>query len=206
VAIAAAVVLALSGQGMVKGSWVGVGLAGLGFVLFGRDRGERPAELAGALLCLGAIAGFIGTTPALSEIVQLLPGLIGLLVLAGALVPIHGQRSRALVKAGAAGLFTSVVLAGLFRAVGLWLLLAAGVGVIVAWDASEHAIGVGEQLGEVASSWRCELPHVAATVGVGIVGVVATVAMHRFGSDDLSLSAFLMLCLAMLLLTAAIRS
>lgn len=212
VVVAAAVILVLSGPRIATAQWVGAELAGLAVVALGAlaaRRGHRTVGIAvglvGTVVCVGAIAGFAAGTAALSETLELLPAFLGLAVLTAALVPVRGDGSRLLVKAGSAGLFAAVVLAGLFQSAGLTLLLVAAVGSIVAWDAGEHAIGVGEQLGARASTWRCELPHIAATALVGVLGALTIFAVRGVANDSLSLPAFAMVFVAMVLLTVALR-
>jgi len=209
VAVAAAVVVALSGARPSVGQWVLVELLGLGAVVAGviGYRSGRQAvgvavALVGCLVCVGAIGGFVAGSPTLSETLRLLPGFLGLAVLTAALV---GEGSRALVKAGTGGLFAAVLLAGLFQAGELTLLLGTAVGAIVAWDAGEHAIGVGEHLGTQASTWRCELPHIAATALVGFVGAIAIFVVRGVANDGLSLPTFAMVFVAMVLLVVALR-
>ena len=206
VALGAGLVLALAEQRLAILAWVGLLVGGIGAGAYAARHDERPVGGVGALVGLGAITGFLTTTAALSEIVLLLPGLVGLGVLGAGLAPVRGGRARLLVKAGAAGLFGTVVLAGLFRSGEPSVVLLAGVGAVVAWDAGEHAIGVGEQLGPAASTWRCELPHVVATALVGVGGTVAILASREVGAASLSLPAFVMVFVALLLFTVALRS
>lgn len=212
VVVSAAVVVALSGPRVSVGQWVVAELVGLGAVAAGVlwYRGGRrgvgaAVVLVGVAVAAGALAGFAAGSPAPAETVRLLPGLLGLAVLTAALVPVRDSGARWLVKAGAGGLFAAVVLAGLFEAAPLTVLLGTAVGAIVAWDSGEHAIGVGEQLGTRASTWRCELPHIAATALVGVVGSVAVVGVRSVANDGLSLPAFVMVFLAVVLLVAALR-
>lgn len=212
VAVTAAVVLALSGSRTAIGPWVGLELVGLGVAavgVVGRRRGHSLLGVAGVVVGVAiaavAVGGFLTRTPALSETIRLLPGLVGVAVLAAALLPVRGDGSRLLVKAGAAALFAAVLLAGLFQTADLTLLLGATVGTVVAWDAGDNAVGIGEQLGRPARTWRLEVSHLVATAGVGVAGSIAVVAIRRAVATGLSLPAFAMVFLAVLLLLGALR-
>jgi len=92
--------------------------------------------------------------------IQSLPAMLGVAVLAAALVPVRGTGSRSLVKLGVGFVFCSVLLAGFFQSVNPDHLLGATAASVVAWNAGEQAIGLGEQLGRSATTWRLELVHV----------------------------------------------
>ncbi|MBX0324295.1 hypothetical protein EGH21_14795 [Halomicroarcula sp. F13] len=212
VTAAAAVLLALAGDATGVGTWLVVELVGLGIVGLGAAAyrtGYRvvglPLGLVGAAVCAVAIGGFGSQGGPLSELLRLVPGFLGLAVLAAALVPVRGDGSRSLVKLGAGGLFACVVLAGLFQTADLTLLLGTAVGTIVAWDAGEHAIGVGEHLGRGATTWRLEASHVLATTLVGAVGAAVVLFARGFANDGLSLASFAMVFVALVLLTVALR-
>ena len=212
VAVAAGVVAAVAGPDVAVERWLGlelVGLAVLAAGAVGYRRGRRVVGVVGALVGVavsgGAVAGFLGEPLPTSELLRVLPGLLGVAVLAAALVPVRGEGSRLLVKAGAGGVFAAVVLAGLFQTTGLPVLLGTAVGSVVAWDAGDHAIGVGQQLGRRATTWRGEVTHVVGTAVVGVAGVVAVVAARSVADDGLSLTAFALVFLALVLLAAALR-
>ncbi|MDS0279879.1 hypothetical protein NDI85_19020 [Halomicroarcula sp. S1AR25-4] len=212
VTAAVAVLLALAGEGTGVGTWLAVELAGLGAVTLGAvayRTGYRivglPVALVGGVVCAVAIGGFGSQSGPLSELLRLLPGFLGLAVLAAALVPVRGDGSRSLVKLGTGGLFACVVLAGLFRTADVTLLLGTAVGTIVAWDVGEHAIGVGEQLGRRATTWRLEATHAVGTALVGVASVAVVHFARGFANDGLSLASFAMVFVAVVLLTVALR-
>jgi hypothetical protein len=95
-------------------------------------------------------------------------GVLGLvLLLAGVL---RGRRSA--VAGGAVALFGGVLLAGLLDATPELLLLAAAAS-LVAWDAAEHAVGLGEAVGRRADARGALVVHTAgsgllATLGAGV--------------------------------------
>jgi hypothetical protein len=154
---------------------VGVAALASGFGLWRRDW-----KIAGALVGTLGVAGFVGALglafaeiAGMSGLIRLVPGLIGVLVLALALVPVRGSGSRTLVKVGTGLIFLGVLASGIFNAVSLGVLLLAGTATVVAWDAGEHAINVGEHLGRGRDTRETEIVHV---VGTGLVGLLAVEA------------------------------
>lgn len=210
-AVAAAVVtVVLLGVGFVP--VVAVGLAGLGLVTAGSSLRLRGWSIPGVLLSIvGVVAGLgsVGLAAAraggFTAILWTVPGALGIVLLGLAVVPLKGSGTRWLVKAGSGGLFLSVVLAGLFRAAPVGTLLIAMAGTVVAWDAGEHAIDVGRQLGRGARTRRLDVAHVGATVVVGGVGVLVGHAVDGMQAGELSLSAFAVLFLALIALTVALH-
>lgn len=193
--------LALLGQLTTLGVLVG------GLALFRRDR--RPLGVAVALLGFGAwvvALGFAATAAAdLGQMLVSLPGMAGLLALVLGLAPLRGSGSRGLLKLGTAGVTVSVLAAGLFMSVPLRTLLVCGAATIVAWDAGEHAINVGEQLGRHAETRRLEAAHGAGSLLVGGVAVGAGTVISGVGSSGLPLPALALLLASVLLLTGALH-
>jgi hypothetical protein len=191
--------LAVQGGGLLI---VGVGTAI-------RRRGYRIAgislTIAGGCVVAAAVALFVTESEALGHTLRFLPGLLGLPLLVAALIPIRGEGSRSLVKLGTGGLFLSVVLSGLFLAVGDTRMLLVAVATIVAWSAAENAIGVGKQLGRDATVRRLEAVHVAGTAVVGLAGVATISLLRGAARTGLSLASFTLLAFALLLLVAAMH-
>jgi hypothetical protein len=101
--------------------------------------------------------------------------------------------------------FLSVGLAGLFQEAPLGALLIAMGGTIVAWDAAEHAIDVGRQLGRGATTWRLDASHVGASAVVGGIGVFVAHGVAGMRAGATSLSSLALLFLALLVLTIALH-
>lgn len=78
--------------------------------------------------------------------------------------------TRRLHTAGGAVAFGGVLLAAAFGAPPALSLLG-GAAAVLAWDAGEHAIGLGQQVGRNASARRGVLVHVGAS-SLAVVGVV----------------------------------
>lgn len=185
------------------------GLAGVWVGVAGRRRGHRQLGTALAVVGVGAVAwglvAFADTRRALSYTLRFLPGLVGVPVLVGALLPVGGSGSRLACKLGTGGVFLSVVLAGLFRAVGETQLLFAAVATVVAWDAADNAVGIGEHLGRGPAAWRPQAMHTTGSVAVGLAGIAGIHLVRHVTVSGLSLGGFVLLFVALLLFLVAIR-
>jgi hypothetical protein len=187
----------------------GGGLAAVGVGIASRRRGHRTLGTALAVAGVGAIVGgltlFVDEPRALSYTLRFLPGLIGVPLLVGTLLPVRANGSRLVCKLGTGGVFLTVVLSGLFRAVGELHLLLVAVATIVAWDAADNAVSIGEHLGRAATAWRLQAIHTTGSAMVGLAGVAGIYLVRRIAVSDLSLAAFALLFVALLLFLAAIR-
>lgn len=126
-----------------------------------------PAAIAGLSLLFGA--PFAGAF-----------GLLGLLLLVAGVL--RGRRS--LVGGGAVSLFGGVLLGGLVGA-GPELLLLAAAASLVAWDAAEHAVGLGEAVGRRGDARRSLAVHTAGSgLLVALGGAVAYGAFRGAGSGS----------------------
>ncbi len=177
---------------------VGVLTFGVGGLLW---RSGRPGigvavAIGGTVLVVYAL-GLAATRPAfLTHRIELLPGLIGLWLLAAAVLPARLGWERSLVDAGTGFLFLAVLTSGVVQGASFTVLLAAGVLTILAWDAAENAVSIGGQLGVRAPTTRGELVHSAASiaVAVGAIGIVSLVG--ELGVDDLPFTALVALLVA----------
>ncbi len=206
VALAAMWKLGASSTALAVEAFGVAGLA-LGFSLWRRDW-----KIAGALVGTLGAAGFagalgiaFGAITRTSGFIRLIPGLVGILVLALALVPVRGSGSRTLVKIGTGLVFLGVIASGIFNAVPLGALLLAGAATVVAWDAGEHAINVGEHLGRRADTRETEFVHVVGTGIVALLAVEAAKFSGGVGPDGLSLGALVLLLVAVVLLVVALH-
>ena len=186
---------------------VALGLVAAGLALKRRGTALTGTILAvvGAVTSLVAIALAVAESNGLGELLWVLAGVLGVTLLGFALVPVRGSGTRWLVKAGAGGVFLAVLVAGLFRDATFGSLLLAMVGTVLAWDAGEHAIDVGRQLGRTTSTWRLDLAHVGATAAVGLGGVLAAHVAAGIRTGGLSLSAYAVLFVALVALTLALH-
>ncbi len=159
---------------------------------FGPNRVGALASLGVALLALGAGAPYSGTGT--------LVGATGLALFAiGAL---GGRRGSATL--GAVVLFSGVVIAG-WEGAPVGAVLVGATAAVVAWDLAEHAIGLGEQLGREADATRNVIVHGAVSLAVGTIAISASYGVYSVVGGGLPLSTLILLLLAAITLTAALR-
>lgn len=157
--------------------WTGLGLSAV------------AAVVAAGALALAGVPSALGI------------GAIGLvLVVAGAAAGV-----RRVMEWGAVVAFGGVVLAGVGGATAAPLLVAL-LALVVAWDAGEQAVGVGEQLGRAAPTRRAELVHVAVTAIVGAGGAAVGYGVYRLAGGGRPASALVVLLLGGVLITWALRN
>jgi hypothetical protein len=160
---------------------------------------HRPtrASSAGALLAAVAVVLVGGT----GGTVALVVATAGMFSLGAALV----RGSRGWAATGTIGLFVALVVAGLAGA-GALSVLAGTAATMVAWDLSEHAIGLGEQLGRAATTRRQEAVHAACSVGVGVLGVGLALVVTHVGVGALPVPAFVVGLVASIAFLAGLRT
>lgn len=209
--LAVGVVLSLGGGDAVRtGLAIQVGgLLAVGIGLVGYRRGHRisgaAVAVAGGCVAAAAVGVFVSGSDSLSETLRFVTGFLGLPLLAAAVLPLRGRGSRTLAKLGAGGVFLCVVVSGLFQAVGVTNLLLATVATIIAWDAAENAVSIGEQLGRGATAWRLEATHTVGSALVGLAGVAGIHFTQGVAGGNLSLTAFTLMFVALLLFAAAMH-
>lgn len=191
IALAGAAVLGLGAALHYRGYWA-VGL---------------PLTLVGVTVSLSAVGVGVALTPStrVTERVELV-GLLGIPLIALGVVPLSRRFARRLVSAGTAFLVVGTVASGLLRGTGLdpVPLLASLAAAVVAWDAGEQAIGLGEQLGRRARTWPVEAAHTAGTACVGGLGVGAAMLVQGVNVTDLPIEALLLLLAAAVALLVAL--
>jgi len=96
---------------------VGLALCAGGYVAWRRGQQVAGAlsAIAGGVLVLVALALAVSQPEAMTERLELLPGLLGLAVLLAGLLPVRSSWERRLVSTGAALLFVGVVTSGVVR-------------------------------------------------------------------------------------------
>jgi hypothetical protein len=164
----------------------------------GREIDRRPAPLSAvvalAAAAVTAIAASVGSTAG-----GALAG-FGIVVLAPAVI----NGSRRLVHAGAIALLAGVVVGGAGDAPELWTLVAT-VAAVVAWDAGQNAISLGEQLGRRADTARAEVVHTAATVALGTTTAGVAYVLYQVAGGSRPLSGVVFLLVAVAILLQALR-
>lgn len=195
VLIAGGCVLLIAGMGHAVPVAVTVfGLLVLGFAMHG-NWDDRIATLligvCGVGLVLAGLAFVVTAELDSIAAAELYPGLAGVTVLAVALLPIRRGWETALATAGAGLVFIAVLNSGVAYDSGRFTLLLATAGVVAAWDAARHAITLGDQVGQQATTGSVELVHIGATVLVGAVFVGLTELIWQLGVTGLPLEGLL---------------
>lgn len=206
---AAAILLVAHSPGQVGA--VGMEVAGLVVGLVGIVAIRKQHRLTGGVLLVLAVvvataAIGIGALQAASPTLraELLPGMVGLLVLAGGAIDEQRGRGRYLVMAGAAFLFIGVLMSGVVHGASRLQLLAAGAATVVGWDTAEQGINLGEQVGTRATTWSAELAHAAGSVVVGAVAVGVAYGVYTIGFEGVSLTGLVLLLGGAITLIAAL--
>lgn len=187
-----------------------VGVLGAVAFAVGVERSRREESLTGEL----AVAG--GTVLVLVAIVlavtqpmltlhrfELLPGLLGVWILAAGVAPVRRGWERRLIATGTGLVFVAVLVSGLVQTTDLWPLLVSGAATIVAWDLAENAVSLGYQVGENAWTLRAELVHGVATTLVAGAAILLVYVVERLGVDGLPFAALAALLLAGVALAVA---
>jgi len=127
---------------------------------------------------------------------ELIPGLVGVWLLAAGVAPLRYGWERRLLAAGTGLVFVSVVMSGVVQATDLGPLLVAGLLTIVAWDVGENAVSLGRQVGVDGDTRRAEAVHLATTALVGGAAVLLVLVVAYLGVDGLPFAALATLLLA----------
>lgn len=207
------VAVLLVANGTAQGNAVGLEALGLAVGVLGvfayRAR-HRVAGVGLALVGMGIALAAIGLgwlqSPGATAQVELLPGMVGLVVLAAGVVRIRRGWARYLVMAGTGLLLIGVLLSGVVHGASRPFLLAGAAASVVAWDVGEQGINLGEQVGSRASTWSAELVHAGGSAIVGGVGIGLAFGVYAVGFEHIPLVGLLLLLAGAVTLTAALYS
>lgn len=152
----------------------------------------------------GALAFLVTRTGSFSLSLELIPGLLGLFVLAFGFGPAWKNDTRLLISAG-----TGLVLVSVITSLGVYEtdttgVLVGGIATILAWDLGEQAVNIGEQIGREAATTRVELVHGGVTAGVGVLAVGGVLVVRSFDVTGVPLTGLAGLLGAGLMLTLAL--
>ena len=163
----------------------------------GIDR--SPARLSSALSVTAA--ALAAGTSAFTGTLALAVGAPGFLaVVIGVL-----RGSRRAVTLGSAALLLAALVGGLATAAP-FLLLPGVIATVLAWDLGEQAINVGEQLGRGTETTQLEATHAAASTVVAVGGGALGYGVYLASSGGQPMTALVLLLLAAVVLTSALRN
>ena len=209
--VLAAVSTAILAPTLLQRVTIVTALVGVGLVVAGGREFEGPVPwewlptALGAAFVLGSVflaATLSGSRPR----IELVPGLVGIVLIGLGVRPVRQRFARRFVSAGLAAMVVGVALVGVFEAAGPLRLLGATAAAIAAWDVAEHGISLGEQLRTDAETRAVELLHTGATSAYGAVTVVVAPVNYDYGATGLPLSALALLLAAAVTLLALLYS
>jgi hypothetical protein len=149
-----------------------------------------PAVVAAMVVFLGSLTST--TSVALSAL--------------GTALLVYGTQSgtRRFVTLGGGALFFAVVFSGIAGLETRYAVVA-GAAAIVAYDAGEHAVSLGHDVGRDGNVGAALLVHVAITSAVALVVASFSYAVYEYGPGSLPVGALVALLLGGVLLAYALR-
>lgn len=188
-----------------------VELVGLLLLWGGIDTARRGLDVFGSLAALGGLAAVlfalslgVANTVTFSARAELLPGMLGLLVLVLGVADVRNGWARPLVTTGAALLLVGVVTSGVVYGASTVPLLVATAATILAWDLGEQAINMAEQVGRASRTWTVEFFHGSVSAAVGGSTIVAALVIRGVDLGDVPFAGLLVLLAATVVLTVAL--
>lgn len=160
--------------------------------------------LAGAGIVLVAFRLALVLPAGIPERAVLLVGMLGTGTVAQGLLLLRSRWSRRVVTLGTAVVGASALAAGALRETPTVTLFAAVAATMVAWDAAEQAIGLGEQVGPDADTATVELLHIASSTAVGTTAVGVAVGAASVDGVDLPIGGVVLLLTAAVVLVLAL--
>ena len=204
--------VSLVGHEAVVGTGLAVEIGGLVVVALGASLARRGWRVVGLVVVAAGLAvvvagigfalGSLGRPPAFLDVA---PGFLGVVLVGLALAPIRGTGSRWSLRVGVGLAFVAVLASAVLQETTGAEQVLAGTLCIVAWDLGENAISVGTQLGRRARTWSIEVMHGVATLVVAWVAIRLTRAVAGVEAPTASLPSFVLLVVAVLVLTAALH-
>lgn len=160
-----------------------------------------PSRLAQGMAIGSALVGALLSAPFATLALPF--GLAGFLMVVGSMVTAY---SLAWLTLGTAMVLVGALISGAFGAIPPELMLLAVSATVVGWDAGQHGLVVGSQLGRQTRTRRNELVHVAGSALV--VGLASAFAylVYLFGAGGRPGPAVAVLVVGILFLTWLLRS
>lgn len=165
------------------------------------DRPERDARPP----TLAVVASLVAA--AVASLAALLAAPLGGALLGAATAALAAgslRRSHRLLSWGAGIGVVGLAVAG-YRGGSVEPLLVGGVGLAVAWDAADHGLSVGEQVGRAARTRRNVAVHAGATLLAGALSVGVVYGVYRAAAGSQPVAALALLLFGAVALASALR-
>ncbi|QGN06159.1 hypothetical protein Hrd1104_01850 [Halorhabdus sp. CBA1104] len=161
------------------------------------SRAAGPSRFGVAMTLLPAVVCLVSISGNGAGFVLAIAGTLGALV--------GVERGRRLVLGvGVAGLFASVLVAGV-AGYDPTLVAVAGSGAVLTWDIAEHAIGIARQLGTGPDRRRLLLAHTVGSTIVAVGALAVVLVGFSVTPRDLPLVAVVLLLAGLLALVPALK-
>lgn len=164
------------------------------------DVDHTPARISGAL---AVVSGFIVVLASgLTSVLALLFAVLGLVGLGTGIFLLQSRRS-VVVSTGV--LFIAVLVSGVMGNTAE-LLLASGLGTILAMDLGQNSVSIGRQMTSATYTKRGEVVHAGASAVVGVVITAIGYGIYLVSAGGQPVAALVLLLLATLLLVWSFRT
>lgn len=169
---------------------------------------ERPIEIEHAppriTQVVAGVAALIGTLLTAPFVPLAIPfGLAGLVIVAGSLFVMY---SIGWLTIGTGMILLAALISGAYGALSPELMLVAVGATIVAWDAGQHGIVIGEQLGRQTHSQRNQIVHIAASSLVIALVSAFVYFVYLLGGDGRPAPAVAIVVVGVLIMAWVYRS
>lgn len=162
---------------------------------------HRPSRLTQGVSVASALVGALFSAPFATLAIPF--GLAGVVMVAGSMVTVYSIKWLTL---GTAMILVGALVSGAFGALPSEIMLLAVGAAVLGWDAGQHGIVVGRQLGRQTRTRRAELVHVAASALVIGVASAFVYLVYLVGAGGQPGPAVALLVIGVLLLTWLLRS
>lgn len=161
------------------------------------DFEPRPPATAVVPAAVASLVAFAGSTASTASLA---------LAAAGVALVVYGTQrgTRRFVTLGGGALFAAVVVSAIAGADPL-LALFAGAAAVVAYDAGEHAVTLGHDVGTRGRAGAAVLVHVASTTAVALLVASLAYAVYEYGPGSLPVGGLVVLLVGGVLLAYALR-
>lgn len=179
-----------------------VGIEAIGaFILLGssvvQQRGRRMSGLAlllagSIIVCLALGLGVVFPV-GLLERSALLSGIVGPVLVVLAMYPLRATWSRSLTGLGTILLISGVMIRGWLAQIDQIPLLGAVLMTILAWDAAEQAITLGDDVGRGARTFVVSIAHTLSSLAIGLLAITVATGIYGMAPVTIPLGAVALL-------------